>query len=155
MQILQAGDTINGQEGRATVNINGSISDLFFAKNIEATAEITKNEVKALGSRATQNKAAGWKGTGSMTIYYLSPIFRNMALQYIKSGKQVFFNLTIVNDDPGSTVGKQTTVLYGCSIDSVVLAKLDIDAGSLEEDVPFTFTDVDYLDKLGKPIVYK
>ncbi len=76
-----------------------------------------------------------------------------MALKYAKTGKDTYFNITIVNDDPTSTIGKQTIVLYNCNIDSTILAKLDTEADALEEDIDFTFDDFDILDSFGNPVV--
>ena len=36
---LHAGDIISGQEGRATMNIEGSIENMFYVKQLEATME--------------------------------------------------------------------------------------------------------------------
>jgi hypothetical protein len=151
--MLRAGDTISGQEGRATATIGGSVQDMFFIKSMEATLEKIKAEVKTLGHRGTQNKSAGWTGSGSMTIYYMTSLFRKMAIQYAKTGKDTYFTITVVNDDPGSTVGKQTIVLYNVNIDSVILAKLDVETEALDEDIDFTFDDVDILDEFGNPVV--
>ena len=71
---------------------------------------------------------------------------------YAKNGKDTYFDLTIVNEDPTSSIGKQTVTLYNCNIDSVILAKLDTDSDSLEEDLDFTFDDFDILDSFGNPI---
>lgn len=150
---LRAGDTISGQEGKATSNIDGNIHDMFFIKTLEATFDKRKAEVRTLGKRGTQHKGTGWSGAGSMTIYYVTSLFRNMALKYAKTGKDTYFNITIVNDDPTSTVGKQTMVLYNCNIDSVILAKLDTEADVLDEDIDFTFDDFDILDSFGNPVV--
>lgn len=150
---LRAGDTISGQEGKATSVIDGNVQDMFYVKTLEATFEKTKAEVKTLGKRGTQHKGAGWSGTGSMTIYYVTSLFREMALKYAKTGKDTYFNITIVNDDPTSTIGKQTVVLYNCNIDNVVLAKLDTDSDTLDEDIDFTFDDFDILDSFGNPVV--
>jgi len=150
---LRAGDTISGQEGKATSVIDGNVQDMFYVKTIEATFEKTKAEVKTLGKRGTQHKGTGWSGAGSMTIYYVTSIFREMALKYAKTGKDTYFNITIVNDDPTSTIGKQTVVLYNCNVDSVILAKLDTDSDTLDEDIDFTFDDFDILDSFGNPVV--
>lgn len=150
---LRAGDTISGQAGKASANIDGNVQDLFFVKTLEATFEKTKAEVKTLGKRGVQNKGVGWAGTGSMTIYYITTLFRTMALKYAKSGIDTYFNITIVNDDPGSSVGKQTVVLYNCNIDSVILAKLDTESDVLDESIDFTFDDFDILDSFGNPVV--
>jgi len=79
--------------------------------------------------------------------------FRQMAAKYAKTGQDTYFNITIVNDDPTSTVGKQTVVLYNCNIDNVVLARLDTESDVLEDDIDFTFDDFDILDSFGNPVV--
>jgi hypothetical protein len=150
---LRAGDTISGQEGKATSVIDGNVQDMFYVKTLEATFEKTKAEVKTLGKRGIQHKGTGWSGAGSMTIYYVTSIFREMALKYAKTGKDTYFNITIVNDDSTSTIGKQTMVLYNCNIDSTILAKLDTEADVLEEDIDFTFDDFDILDSFGNPVI--
>ena len=152
MAYLRAGDTISGQEGKATAVIDGNVQDLFFVKTVEATFEKNKSEVKTLGHRGVQHKGTGWSGSGSMTLYYVTSLFRKMALEYAKNGKDTYFDMTVVNEDPTSSIGKQTVVLYNCNIDSVILAKLDTDSGSLEEDLDFTFDDFDILDSFGNPI---
>lgn len=158
MSYLKAGDTINGQEAVATMlvhNADGSntVEQMFWAKNLEAFAEIKKTEVYTLGKRGAQNKPNGWSGSGSMTIYYITSLFRRMALQYIKTGVPVFFDITVTNSDPGSTVGSQTIVLKNCSLDSIVLAKFDVETEVLDEDVSFTYDDVDILDEFVNPVL--
>ena len=158
MSYLKAGDTISGQEAVATMllhNADGSktVEQMFWAKNLEASASIDKTEVRTLGKRGAQNKPTGWSGSGSMTIYYVTSLFRRMALQYIKTGKPVYFDLTVTNNDPGSTVGIQTTVLKNCSLDSVILAKFDVESDVLDESVDFTFDDVDILDEFQNPVL--
>lgn len=150
---LRAGDTISGQEGKATANIDGNVQDMFFVKSLEATFDKQKVEVKTLGKRGTQHKGVGWSGAGSMTLYYVTTLFRQMALKYAKTGKDTYFDITIINDDPTSTIGKQTVVLYNCNIDSTILAKLDTDSDTLDEDIDFTFDDFDILDSFGNPVV--
>lgn len=150
---LRAGDTISGQEGKAIAKIDGNIQEMFYIKMLEATFEKLKTEVKALGKRGTQHKGNGWQGSGSMSIYYVTSMFRNMALKYAKTGKDTYFDITIINDDPTSTIGKQTVILYNCNFDSIILTKLDVESSTLEEDIDFTFDDFDILDSFGNPII--
>lgn len=150
---LRAGDTISGQEGKATAIIDGSIEDMFYVKTLEATFEKNKAEVKTLGKRGIQHKGVGWSGTGSMSMYYVTTRFRNLAVKYAKTGKDTYFDIAVVNDDPTSTIGKQTVVLYNCNIDNVILTRLDTDADVLEDDVDFTFDDFDILDAFGNPVI--
>ena len=153
MSFLKAGDTVSGKEGRAYATINGQVEEMFYIKTLEAKVEKKKTEVNVLGKRATQHKASGWSGSGSMTIYYVTSLFRQLMLNYIKSGKDTYFDVTIVNEDPTSSLGKQTVVLKNVNLDSVIAAKLDTESEILDEDSDFTFDDMDVLDKFGKPIL--
>lgn len=156
MSYLKAGDTISGQEAVATMlvhNADGSttVENMFWGKNLEASAEIQKTDVYTLGKRGAQHKPNGWSGSGSLTIYYVTSLFRRMAIQYIKTGKPVYFDMTVTNEDPGSSIGPQTTVLKNCTLDSVILAKFDVESEVLDETVDFTFDDVDILDEFQTP----
>lgn len=153
MTFLMAKDTISGQEGRAYATINGQVEEMFYVKSLEATIEKDKTEVKTLGKRGTQHKAKGWKGSGKMTIYYVTTLFRQLMLDYIKTGRDTYFDVTIVNDDPTSSIGRQTVVLRGVNLDSVIATKLDTDSDALDEDVDFTFEDIDILDTFRKPVL--
>ena len=146
MKTLNAPDTISGKEGRAYAKIDGNNEDLFFAKTIESTVEKSKSEVKAIGKRMTGHKTTGGNGTGSMTLYYMTPLFRQMIKQWKETGQDIYFDMVVENDDQESSAGKQSTLLIGCNLDSVVLAKLDGDSDdALDEDVDFTFEDFDIL----------
>ena len=153
---LKAGDTISGQEAVATMLVKNpdgttTVETMFWAKNLNSTVEIEKTDVFTLGRRGKQSKPTGWTGSGDMTIYYITSLFRRMIIQYIKTGSPVYFDMTITNDDPASSVGAQTTVLKNCSLDSVTIAKLDVETQVLDETVNFTFDDVDMLDEFQKP----
>lgn len=155
MSYLKAGDTISGQEGYAQATINGKVEKLFALKDLEAIVEKNKTEVKTIGKRGTQHKAIGWSGTGSMTLHYVTSVFRRLMIDYIKNGVDTYFDIVVTNDDPTSTVGKQTTVLYNCNLDSIVVAKLDTEAEALDEELEFTFDDVDILESFVTPSYLK
>ena len=151
MKTLNAPDTISGREGRAYAKINGNNEELFFAKSVEASVEKSKSEVKAIGKRMTGHKTTGANGTGSMTLYYLTPLFRQMLKEWKDTGADVYFDLVVENDDPASAAGKQSVLLMGCNLDSVVLAKLDGDSDDpLDEDADFTFENFDILEAFNK-----
>ena len=156
MSYLKAGDTISGSEAVAKMTLKNpdgtsTIEDMFFAKNLEGTCEINKTGVRTLGKRGEQHKPNSWSGSGSMSIYYVTSLFRRMTMQYIKTGRPVYFDIMVTNDDPGSDIGYQTTVLKNCTLDSVILAKFDVDSEVLEEDISFTFDDADILDEFMRP----
>ena len=94
----------------------------------------------------TGHKTTGASGSGSMTLYYLTPLFRSMVKTWKETGQDVYFDMVVENDDQESSAGKQSVLLIGCNLDSVVLAKLDGDSDdALDEDVDFTFEDFDVL----------
>ena len=88
-----------------------------------------------------------------MTIYYATTTFRKMMLDYIKNGKDVYFDIQVINEDPSSTLGKQVVKLGNVNLDSVVMAQFDVDTEILEEDIDFTFEDVDIDQEFAKPVL--
>ena len=151
MAKLKSFDPISGKEGVAYAKINGNNEELFFAKTIEASVETAKSEIKAIGRRMTGHKTTGMSGSGKMTLYYLTPLFRQMLKQYKDTGVDIYFDLVVENNDPSSSAGKQTTRLMDCNLDSVVRTKLDGDSDDpLEEDADFTFEDYDILQEFTK-----
>lgn len=152
MKYLNAKDIISGQEATAFLKINGKIEELFYAKSLKATAKKKKVFIKTLGRRGAQAKTSGFEGTGSLVIYSVTSLFKKYMSDYIKTGKDLYFDIQVSNDDPTSSIGKQTVVLKNCNIDSVIMANFDIYAESLEETLSFTFDDVDILQMFIKPI---
>lgn len=145
MKILQAEDAVNGREGVATAEIEGKVVELMELSNITITADKTKTEFKAMGQRNTQNKTTGWKGTGKATVRYISSRWAKMLQTYAKTGKDTYFTIVVTNQDPGSATGKQVIQILGCNLDSLDLAKLDIDSEILEQEVNFTYNDFNIL----------
>ena len=146
MAYLRAKDTINGALGTCFAIIDGSRYEIMQAKNVEAKVEKTKSEIPILGLTSKQHKAGGWNGTGTMEAYYLSSLVRQVMQEYMKNGVDSYFELLITNEDPTSETGKQTVLLKGVNINSMVLTKLDIEKDSLDETMMFTFNDADLLD---------
>ena len=136
---------INGVEGVVTANIDGKIVELAELTKIDATAEKTTSEYKVLGQRATQVKVNGWKGSGTMTLRYGNNHFRKLMLDYIRTGRNTFIEVTVINNDPNFEAGDIKTRLGGINITSAVMTQLDVDTDILNEDVPFTFTEVEDL----------
>lgn len=147
MNILQAEDAINGREGIATAEINGQIVELMELANINVNVSKNKSQFKAMGTRNTQNKTTGWEGTGSATVRFISSRWAKMIQDYVKTGKDTYFTIVVTNEDPGSATGRQVIQVLGCNIDSVDLAKLDVDTEILEQDIDFTFNDFNVLEE--------
>lgn len=149
-QILKANDAISGKEGTAFMTINGRNIELFYLKNIDATIEFTKTEVPALGQRMVQQKIIGASGSGSMTIHKITSEFAKIAIDYVKSGKIPSVTIKITNADKQTAAGRQTTILKDVLFDTISIAKLDIEAETLDEDVDFTFSGADMFEQFKK-----
>lgn len=148
---LKAGDVIAGREGSAFATIDGRNVPLFFLKKIEAKVSLVKKEVPVLGKRMNQQKVTGATGAGSMTIHKVTSEFAQIGVNYMKTGKIPNITIKITNDDPSSSVGRQTTLISDVVFDEIEILKLDIEAETLDEDVSFTFSDADILDKFKTP----
>ena len=138
---MRAKDAISAKLAECFVTINGNRYNFMQMINFEAKFERTKTEVPILGKTGAGNKTTGWKGSGSATCHYNTSIFREMMLKYKDTGEDVYFEIQVTNEDPTSTVGRQTVVFIDCNIDGGILAKFDADGEYLDEKMDFTFED--------------
>jgi len=150
-QFLKSGDVISGREGTAFITIDGRNVPMFWLKNIEATVELVKTEVPVLGKRMNQHKVTGATGSGSMTIHKVTSEFAQIGIDYLKTGTIPSVSIKITNDDPSSTIGRQSTLISDVIFDSITIAKLDVESDTLDEDIDFTFSDADLLDLFVEP----
>ena len=153
-QSLLQGDPISGRCGSATTIIGNSVEELFDARNISAQAELQTEDVLMMGVLGTGSKVFGWKGSGSMELYYISARFRDLFLGYYATGIMLPFQMTIENSDNASTAGKNTVTLTGCQLSGTIdLGKIDSASGILTETVNFTFTGVVYTNTFQNPLI--
>jgi hypothetical protein len=152
MAFFREMDAISGKHAKAYATINGDVQELFYAKSLEATIEKNKVDVPVLGKTNTPQRGAGWSGSGTLTVYYVTSKFRQLMRDYIKTGQDFWFDLMIINEQPGSSTGRQVIKLIGCNLDSIIAARFDASSDDmLEEELPFTFHDFD-VDEQFSPI---
>lgn len=145
-------DAVSGKAAEAYVKIDGRLEKVFYAKALEATIEKNKVDVPTLGRTNTPQRSAGWSGSGTLTLYYVTTTFRQLMRDYVKEGKDFWFDLQVTNEQPGSAAGRQTIVLKNCNLDSILAAKFDATSDDmLEEELPFTFEDYDVIEEF-KPV---
>ena len=151
MSFLLERDALNGKSGTAFLSRNGENHELFGLKKFESNAEFQEADFKVVGTTLVQKKTTGVTMTGSATIYYGTPYFLKMLEEYLKTGALPYFTIQITNDDPTSSVGKQTVVLYNVKLSKTPIALLDADSDWLESEISFSFTDVAVLDWFSDP----
>jgi hypothetical protein len=138
---MNAKDAVSASLAECFVTIEGERYNFMQAINLEARFNKTKTKVPILGKTGKGNKSTGWDGDGSATFHYNTSIFRKLMVRYKNTGEDVYFDIQLTNEDPTSSVGRQTVILKDCNMDGGILAKFDADAGYLDEDVDFTFED--------------
>ena len=139
--VMHAKDTVSASLAECYVTIEDKRYNLMQAINLEANFEKNKTEVPILGKTGKGNKATSWTGTGSATFHYNTSVFRMLMYRYKETGQDVYFDIQVTNEDPTSSVGRQTVILKDCNVDGGILAKFDADAEYLDEDMDFTFED--------------
>lgn len=132
---------MSGVSGMVTITKNGVVKEVPETVKISAKAELTVKEWNELGQRRTNTKVKTWKGTGSMTMRMGCPIFREAVIEFIKTGILPDMSIYILNNDPVAPEIK--TLLLGIVPSSVDLAALDIDQDILDQEVSFTFNDLE------------
>ena len=141
---FRAKNAISGKEGR--VFLDGE--ELAYIKTFEATIEKKKSELNIMGRRMSGHKTTGASGTGTATFYKVTSKFVRIVMEYVKNGEDPYFTFQSVLDDKGSRRGVERVTLYDVNFDSAKVAGLDVDAEALEEEVPFTFEDIDLPEEL-------
>jgi hypothetical protein len=151
MSFLLEHDAVNGKEGTAFMTKDGRNIELFQLKKLQADAEFQEADFKVVGTRLVQKKTTGVALTGSMDIYYGTPEFLAMLIDYQKTGKLPVMSIQVINNDPATTVGRQVVALYGVKLGKIPVALLDADADFLSGNITFSYTSVEVLNAFNAP----
>lgn len=146
-QTMHAKDTICGSLAECYITIDGKRYNFMQAIDVEAQFEKKKTQVPILGKTGKGNKSTGWSGTGKAKFHYNTSIFREIMYRFKETGEDIYFDMQVTNEDPTSSVGRQTVILKDCNIDRGILAKFDADAEYLDEEIEFTFEDFEIPEK--------
>lgn len=151
-KFLLAKDTINGAEGNIFITRDGKQYEVASVKKVTATINVLSEQMGVVGTRLKQEKPKGVEQKGKGTIYYGSNLFTDMVLDYAKKGQFPLFDMQLTNDDPATTLGRQTFVLYGCQlIGEIPIVILDSDETMLNYDFEFSYTTAERLEKFKEP----
>jgi hypothetical protein len=109
--------------------------------DFESSIKKEKSEVPILGRTGKGHKSATWKGTFKGRAHYNQSIIRKLLLDHKNKGEDIYFDIQVTNDDPGSSAGRQTIVLKSCNIDGGTLACFNANKDFLDETIAGTFDD--------------
>lgn len=144
---MNAMDAISGSQAECYITIDGRRYNFMSIHTFEAKWEVNIVEVPILGRTSKGHKPAGGNGTWSGTAHFNQSIMRDILLQYKDTGKFVYFDIQVTNEDPSSAAGRQTVILKDCLVEGGVLAKFEQGADYLEEEMSGTFDDFEIPEK--------
>jgi hypothetical protein len=134
-------DAVSGALAECYVTISGR--RYRFMQLIDFHSSITKqkSEVPILGRTGKGHKSATWKGTFRGKAHYNQSVIRQILLEHKNKHEDLYFDIQVTNDDPGSAAGRQTIVHKNCNINGGTLARFDANSDFLEEVIEGTFDD--------------
>ena len=145
--IMNSKDAIHEGLAECYITIDGRRYNFMSMTDFESKWETNIVDVPILGKVGMGHKIAGGKGTWSGTMHYNQSCFREMANNYQKTGVMPYFEIQVSNEDPTSTVGRQTIILRDCLCDSFILAKFQAGEELLDEEISGTFKGWDLPEK--------
>lgn len=145
-QLLDIQNLVNGAEGTVYLQKDNEMIPLLNIRTITASVSKEKETKKVIGSKVARNRLSGYTFSGTMNIYYCSSYFTKQLRDDIKNGTNTTFTLIVTNEDPASSIGRQSIALYNVDIDSHDILAIDIDASDMNSDIPFTFDDFEILE---------
>ncbi|WMJ90629.1 phage tail tube protein [Anaerocolumna sp. MB42-C2] len=153
---LKLADTISSKEGTAFITIDGKYRELFEISTLKAQIDLTVQARRMLGHRMTQHKVVGAEGTGSMTMYFMNSEMLQVAFNYLKGGDFSNITITVKNEDPQSSIGKQEVTLSNVVLKTIPVTTLDDQSDDpITIDTDFTFDDITGLSSFKLPENYR
>jgi len=138
---MKATDSVYGSLATCYVTLDGDRLNLMSLYKFESKSEVNIADVPILGQVQKGHKPAGMKNTWTGTAHYNQSNFRKWLQRYKDTGVLTPFEIQVTNEDPGSTVGRQTVTHTGCLINSMIIAKYEAGENVLDEDIAGTFED--------------
>ena len=109
--IMNALDAIAGSQASAYVTMaDGNRYCFMQLYSFESKMDISVAEVPILGKSGKGNKPTGWSGTWSGTAHYNQSVFREMLLEYKRTGFMPTFDIQVANEDPTASVGRTASL---------------------------------------------
>ena len=151
----KADELVNGKKGSVFFTINGRRKEIPGIAKIEANVRLSTAPFVTVGTTKKQTRITGREGVGSITFeYWMIKIFYGELYgEYKRTGIFPEWDVMIINEHGGATLGSRTVQLFGCQLTGEIpVALLDstTDDG-LRRDVSFTFEDDEGLEEFGDP----
>ncbi len=139
--LMRGCDAIAAPLAQCYVTLEGKRYNFMQMIDFEARMIKIRQELPILGKNGVGHKSGGWRGVFSGHAHFNQSVLRSMLYAYKQTGKEVYFDIQVTNEDPACGAGAQTVILLDCTLDGGVLTKFDANGKFLTEAVSGTFED--------------
>lgn len=139
---IDARRIINGTFGEVWLD-DAKVGECY---GLEARVTLNKENIPLPRQMANDSKVVGWEGTGTLRLYKVNTRIAKATESILKGGADVRFTIISKLSDPDS-YGSERVALKGVSFDEVLLANWEVQTPQKDE-IPFTFTDYEFLDEI-------
>jgi len=140
---IDAKRVINGTYGQVWLNDE----EVMEAYGLQAKVEKKKEEISLCGRIGSESKLIGYIGKGALKIRKVSSRMGQLVAGNLRKGKDVRFQIISKLADPDS-YGAERILIKNVSFDDLTLADWEA-AKTGAVDVPFTFSDFEYMDYIN------
>ena len=141
--MLKANRVMSGTWGEVWLD-SDYVSECY---GLQAKVSFNKEDVQICRQMATDKKVTSTSCTGSLKIHKVNSRMAIKIGDNIRNGKDVRFTIISKLDDPDA-YGAERIVLRNVSFDDLTLADWEVAKNGTVE-APFTFTDYEFMDKVG------
>lgn len=140
---MRGKDAVYAGLAECFITIDGKRYNFMSLTEFESKLKTNIVKVNILGKVGAGHKTAGSEGVWTAKAHYNQSVIREMMQKYQKSGELQYFEIQVSNEDPTSSVGRQTIVHKDCLCEEITLAKFAAGEDLLEEKLSGTFDDWD------------
>lgn len=138
---MNALDAIKGACGECYITIDNRRYNFMQALSVEATATKNKVKIPILGKTSKGNKSTSIEYSGKIKYHFNTSVMVKIMEEFKNTGKDLYFDMTLTQNDPNSSSGEYTINLYDCNMDSAILFKFDAESDYVTSEANFTFED--------------
>lgn len=151
-QVMNTKDALRAKFAEVFATIEGRRYSMLMCKDFEGKASISTQDVPRLGSVIMGKQATTAEISFSMTIYKCTEIFDDIVQTFINTGVMPTFTIQTSNDDPGSSVGRSTTIYTDCTLDGdVLLSMTSAEDDFIEQEISGFAGGYSKPEKFGNP----
>lgn len=124
---------------------NGDKQNGMYVTKDEFKDKKSKTALGALGTGAKLHKTTGTEGTFSIEGYDITNVWVELQAKFRHEGIDEYFNITVIEWDPTTALGKKITNYYNCNVDEVTISSQDVDDAVKKTSFAGTYDDYEVI----------